>query len=147
VDVFWMQLTSATTHVVKGARVKSDQTVSWNEFLASDGTKGKSRLDSALSTCGFAMVAYGNGPSGSVDIQVQNVLPKGDLGNPAMPGDMNCDGVVDLLDIPGFVAALLDPAGYAQQYPCCNVANANVNQDAAVDGLDIQPFVNLLLGI
>ena len=65
---------------------------------------------------------------------------------PGLLGDMNCDGSVDGFDIQPFVLALTDPAGYANQYPDCDINNADVNEDGAIDGFDVQPFVELLTG-
>ena len=62
-----------------------------------------------------------------------------------VPGDCNCDRVVDLSDIDAFVLALTDPAGYAAQHPMCPITTADMNLDGQVDGRDIQAFVNLLL--
>jgi hypothetical protein len=63
-----------------------------------------------------------------------------------VPGDMNCDGVVDLDDVPAMVLALIDPDEYAAQYPDCDIATGDMNEDGDVNGLDLQPFVNALLG-
>ena len=52
-------------------------------------------------------------------------------------GDVNLDGVVDLLDVAPFVA-LLNAGGYQ--------AEADVNQDGVFDLLDVAPFVELLSG-
>ncbi|MDX2197828.1 MAG: carbohydrate-binding protein [Phycisphaerae bacterium] len=65
---------------------------------------------------------------------------------PALLGDMNCDGVVTVGDIGGFVLSLTDPAGYAAQYPACDINNADVNNDGFVTVSDIGPFVALLTG-
>ena len=56
---------------------------------------------------------------------------------PALPGDMNNDGVVDLLDIAPFVEALSN-AEY--------VAAGDANQDGLFDLTDVAPFVVLLSG-
>ena len=61
-------------------------------------------------------------------------------------GDMNCDGVVSVGDIAGFVLALTDPTGYATTYPDCDIANGDINGDTAVSVGDIGPFVDLLTG-
>ena len=61
-------------------------------------------------------------------------------------GDMNCDGVVSVGDIAGFVLALTNPAGYAAAFPECDINNADVNEDGAVSVGDIGPFVQLLAG-
>ncbi|MBK8267860.1 MAG: hypothetical protein IPK83_05970 [Planctomycetes bacterium] len=62
-------------------------------------------------------------------------------------GDLECDCSVDLLDVPAFVSALLDPDAYRITYPDCNIANADINEDGFADGLDIEEFVALLLGV
>ena len=54
-----------------------------------------------------------------------------------LPGDLNNDGVVDLVDIAPFVEALLN-AEY--------VAAGDVNQDGLFDLTDVAPFVMLLSG-
>ena len=52
-------------------------------------------------------------------------------------GDVNQDGVVNLLDVPPFVA-LLSNGGFQLE--------ADINQDGVVDLLDVNPFVDLLNG-
>ncbi|HVP11774.1 MAG TPA: hypothetical protein VMV94_11375 [Phycisphaerae bacterium] len=59
----------------------------------------------------------------------------------AVPGDMNCDGHVYLDDVGPFVAALVNPAGYP--YSC--IENADLSGDGVADGMDIEPFVDILL--
>lgn len=60
---------------------------------------------------------------------------------PMHPGDMNCDGVVDIAtDLPLFVEALLNPTGYTPT-PGCIMMQADMNGDEAYDGLDIAGFV------
>jgi hypothetical protein len=61
-------------------------------------------------------------------------------------GDLNCDGALDAFDIEAFIAALLDPVGYANQYPDCDINRADINGDQAIDAFDIEPFVTLLIG-
>ncbi|TWT44040.1 hypothetical protein RAS1_04460 [Phycisphaerae bacterium RAS1] len=65
---------------------------------------------------------------------------------PASPGDMNCDGNVDILDINAFTLALADPAGYAATYPTCDILLGDLNNDGAADILDINPFVAAIGG-
>lgn len=60
------------------------------------------------------------------------------------PGDTNCDGSVNGMDVAGFVLALGDPEQYAGQYPDCSVLSADTNLDGSVNGLDIEAFVELL---
>lgn len=61
-------------------------------------------------------------------------------------GDLNCDGAVDQQDIEPFVLAVIDTASYASTYPNCDASRANINGDAANDGLDVGGFVTCLLG-
>ena len=61
-------------------------------------------------------------------------------------GDLNCDGVIDFLDINPFVLGLSDPAGYQAAYPNCNLLNGDINGDGVFDFQDINPFVALLSG-
>ena len=56
------------------------------------------------------------------------------------PGDINGDGIVDVNDIPPFVAVLLD----APLDPA-HVARADLNGDGTPNGLDTQPFVAALI--
>lgn len=65
---------------------------------------------------------------------------------PATIGDMNCDGVVNILDVNPFILALEDPAGYVAQFPGCNIESGDMNGDGAVDILDINPLVALIGG-
>lgn len=67
-------------------------------------------------------------------------------GSGGLPGDMNCDGAVTVSDIAGFVLALTDPAGYAVQFPACDINNGDINSDTVVSVSDIGPFVSLLTG-
>ncbi|MFQ5411982.1 MAG: hypothetical protein ACE5EC_06780, partial [Phycisphaerae bacterium] len=59
-------------------------------------------------------------------------------------GDLNCDGVTDVNDIPFFILALTDPAAFASSN--CEILRGDVNFDGDVNGLDVDPFVALLLG-
>jgi len=76
-------------------------------------------------------------------------------GNPAygiakwgcIPGDLNCDGSLDLFDIDPFALALssafhAEPFDdYYAAYPDCHAGRADVNEDGVVDLFDIDPFV------
>lgn len=61
-----------------------------------------------------------------------------------LPGDTNCDGLVNNFDINAFVLAITNPTDYQAAYPECNVNNADVSGDGRVDNFDIDPFVALL---
>jgi len=65
---------------------------------------------------------------------------------PGLPGDMNCDGVVNNADIPDFVLALTDPDGYAAAYPECDITLGDIDGDGDFNNADIPAFVELLTG-
>lgn len=58
------------------------------------------------------------------------------VGTALLPGDLNCDGTIDLLDVNPFVK-LLSSSTY-------NI-KADINCDGQLDLLDVQPFVELIL--
>ena len=63
-----------------------------------------------------------------------------------VPGDMNCDDVLNGGDIDPFFLALGDPAAYAAQFPNCDPMNGDINGDGALNGGDIDPFFQCLGG-
>ncbi|MDX2200444.1 MAG: hypothetical protein SF069_15930 [Phycisphaerae bacterium] len=65
---------------------------------------------------------------------------------PLLIGDLNCDGVVSVGDIAGFVLALTDAPGYLAANPACNIDHADINNDGVVSVGDIAGFVALLTG-
>jgi hypothetical protein len=56
-------------------------------------------------------------------------------------GDANCDGLIDLADVPPFVAILLDSSGVDE----CVRDAVDVNVDDLLNGVDIPEFVECLL--
>ncbi len=60
------------------------------------------------------------------------------------PGDLNCDGQINALDIEPFLVALFDPKEYPVRYPECDINLADINGDGSIDALDIEPFLDLL---
>ena len=75
----------------------------------------------------------------SLDWNVSVMLNQACRAGPVpIPGDLNADGMVDLADMGGFVACLLDP-----RPPACQLAD--MSGDGAADGLDIPLFVQALL--
>jgi endonuclease/exonuclease/phosphatase family metal-dependent hydrolase len=88
------------------------------------------------------------GDQGNYDVLITNTC--GNVTSARAPfwlrGDLNCDGLVNGLDISSFVLALLDPAAYAAQYPDCSTFNADFSGDGSVTSLDIDAFVAALLG-
>lgn len=67
------------------------------------------------------------------------------INTPLRPGDMNCDGSVDGLDVGPFVLAILDAPGYATAFPACAIANGDIDNDTNVDVGDVAGFVGLLV--
>jgi hypothetical protein len=63
-----------------------------------------------------------------------------------LPGDLNCDGEVNFLDINRFVLALTDEDAYIAMYPNCPFGNRDINGDGEFDFRDINRFVLLLTG-
>lgn len=61
-------------------------------------------------------------------------------------GDMNCDGVLSVGDIGGFVLALTDSTAYAAANPDCLIEFADVNGDGVVSVGDIALFVQMIAG-
>ncbi len=59
--------------------------------------------------------------------------------------DMNCDRRADLLDIDGFITALIGAGVYAQAYQACDYWLADLNGDDRVDFGDIDGFVAALI--
>lgn len=55
-------------------------------------------------------------------------------------GDMNCDNVVDIDDVPLFVQALVDPGNFTG----CDIYRGDTNEDLLVNGADTQGFIELL---
>jgi hypothetical protein len=64
---------------------------------------------------------------------------------PPILGDMDYDGDLDVDDVPAFVLALTDPAGYAATYPWSKIQRGDMNGDGTVDGADIQLFADALV--
>ena len=98
---------------------------------------------------GLAEFDDGTGPAlyacGAFDeagaIGVNNIAKWG-----CVRGDLNCDGVVNAIDIEAFILALFDPDEYQRQYPDCDINLGDLNGDGVVNALDIEPFLGLLFG-
>jgi predicted outer membrane repeat protein len=59
-------------------------------------------------------------------------------------GDLNCDGRISNFDLSPFVLALLDPDGYAVEYPDCLDLLGDLNGDGLVNNFDIGDLIYLL---
>jgi len=75
------------------------------------------------------------GGGGLIDLIIANTLVQ----------DPGCDGTLDVDDIPAFVQALVDPAGYANAFPYCYIGSADINEDGFIDGRDVGALVAQLL--
>lgn len=60
------------------------------------------------------------------------------------PGDMNCDGKVNAMDIGPFVNALANAPVYYSSQPTCRIDNADINNDSSYTPADIPGFLALL---
>lgn len=68
------------------------------------------------------------------------IVPGGPL-----PGDMDCNDLVNLADLPLFVEALLDSAAFDQSHPACDSNQADMDDSGLVNGQDVAGFVGALL--
>lgn len=75
----------------------------------------------------------------------QITLPPASPPTPVNPGDMNCDGEVNALDIQPFMTALISPEVFEEVYPGCNTLNGDMNGDGVLDHLDVDPFVQRVM--
>lgn len=109
------------------------------------------RLPPVFFASDFAGVIYRFDPGDSVRVFSTAVAgPSGMLTSPCgglLTCDSNCDGQIDVLDINPFVAAILDPLQYREQFPACDwLCNNDINVDGAVNVLDISLFVACVVG-
>lgn len=79
----------------------------------------------------------------ATEVTLRTVLPV--VAERLSIGDLNCDGLLSVADIGGFVLALTDPSAYAAAFPGCNIARADTNRDGFITVADIGGFVNLLV--
>ena len=91
-----------------------------------------------MSADGNVVVGRATTPGG------QEVAYRVELNSPVLLGDMNCDGVVSVGDIAGFVLALTARAEYLDTYPGCHPYNADCDQNGLISVTDIGRFVELL---
>lgn len=62
-----------------------------------------------------------------------------------VPGDMNCDGFLNGLDVAPFVLAVLDGTAYQAAYSSCSLLNGDLDGSGVTDDADVLPFANLLV--
>lgn len=96
------------------------------------GTTFEDRFFGAIHEEGISRITIANDNAASFGIEVDHLQ----YGYNSLLGDVNCDGVVDLLDVQPFVD-LITSGDFS--------VKADINQDGAVDLLDVAPFVELLV--
>ena len=116
------------------------------DWFTIDGGGGLNKTGARFSLDGTFGQADASGPLVGQRFTVVGGFWAGIAPPGGLLGDMNCDGIVSVSDIAGFVLALTDPAGYAAAFPDCDINNADINGDGFVTVSDIGPFVLLLTG-
>ncbi|MBL9031202.1 MAG: hypothetical protein JNM80_05795 [Phycisphaerae bacterium] len=116
--VFGTDTRSATTHVVFGGKVSGAGTLDWSN-IPSSTVVTKSRLWVALSSCGYAILAWHNGAVGSADIQAQNVNADGSLG--LCYANCDCSMVAPILNVNDFVC-FINRFGEESPYANCDAS-------------------------
>ena len=66
------------------------------------------------------------------------------LHNQVDRGDLNCDGVINALDIEPFMQAMFEPDLYDGTFEVCDMALGDFDQSGTVDTLDIEGFLEAL---
>jgi hypothetical protein len=82
----WFMQTAPTSQVVQAAKITSAGTLAWpgNGIITVDSNSGaKTRMDARANSDGSAVIVYGDGFDGSLDIMASRINPDGTLGNPA----------------------------------------------------------------
>jgi subtilisin family serine protease len=124
--------TSSATPIVAGAATVV-QSLSW---LRTGAYKTPAQVRQLLIDTGTPQGAGGHiGPLPHI-IRAGATIP--------LPGDLNCDGVVQFDDINPFVLALSDPQTYENTFPDCRILNADANEDGQADFGDVNAFVEIL---
>ncbi|MBX3395881.1 MAG: dockerin type I repeat-containing protein [Phycisphaerae bacterium] len=80
------------------------------------------------------------------DVNYDGMVDALDLPGSVILGDMDLSGTLDINDVNDFVMALIDPEAYMTGHGGeSGLARGDINGDQVLDALDIQPFVELLL--
>jgi hypothetical protein len=147
--VFYMDTrdVGGTRRVVEGSRVDGGGTVAWRNLVNSDDTTDKGRLTSAMSTQGFAMIAYTWGSGSGADIGLQNMNIDGTLGLQSCYA--NCDGsttapVLNVDDFTCFINAFAigQTLPHAQQV----TTYANCDGSTTAPALNVDDFTCFING-
>lgn len=109
--------------------------------LAADvegGTVVSLRLSPVTSTLGFTFHSRNYGNPDQHPHLAFTAMPR-------LPGDMNCDGLLNNFDIDPFVLALTDPESYGTEYPGCSLLIGDMNLDGVFNNFDIDLFVECIV--
>ena len=120
------------------ALMNFDDTLSFNwPIVSADSITGFDTSNFTFDTSSFANVFSGTFSVALLMLQGQQAVVLNYTPSTVALGDVNLDGLVNLLDIQPFVALLTN--GQFQ-------SEADINQDGLVNLLDIEGFVDLLSG-
>jgi len=123
-----------------------DEEGKWvHELVDDDGDCGEINAVT-IDADGFLHVAYYAGDGSTQFGVIRYARSATPVAPPPLPGDLDCDGMVNAFDIDPFVLALTDEAAYAAEFPTCDYMAADTNQDGEVNVFDVDPFVALLTG-
>ncbi len=130
---------SATTAVVKSAKVSGDGSLPWPGGVVtvnSNGGSAKARMDAVAAPDGGSVLVYADANAGTMDILSSRVNADGTLGNPSStcPADWNGDDAVNSNDISAFLTDWLASVSNG-------TLGADFNNDGVVNSNDISAFL------
>jgi hypothetical protein len=147
--VFYMDTRNSggTLRIVEGARVNAGGSIAWRNFVNSDDTTDKGRLTSAMSTQGFAIVAYTWGSSAGADIGLQNMNADGTLGLQSCYANCDSSTATPVLNVDDFTCfinafAVSQALPHAQQV----TAYANCDGSTTAPALNVDDFTCFING-
>jgi hypothetical protein len=133
----------AAGHFTKAGGITVNRMARWDGLAWSPLGVGTNNDVYALTMYGGQLIAAGN----FTTVANKFATSWAPWGPNCPRGDMNCDQIIDLNDLPLFIDALLN----APALSTCDAYTANVNADVLsdgtpkIDGLDIQAFVAALI--
>jgi hypothetical protein len=130
---------SATTAVVKAAKIDTEGALSWPEGVITVNTNGhaaKARMEAVEDTGGASVLVYADAAAGDYDIAVTRINADGSLGGgaPTCPPDWDDNGSVNSTDISAFLTSWLDSLNQGN-------LDADFNGDGQVNSTDISAFL------
>lgn len=135
---------SGNNSFVKAAKLSNNGDLVWEggQVPVSLVASGKMHNDATEFFNGQFVIVWADSRNNSGDIYAQNLKGDGTLGSvlTIIPGDANCDGIVDVLDvitISSFITGL-NPQPFCPE-------NADVNNDGIIDLLDVIAIVSIII--